>query len=101
VAFASTVPNNNNNNTTKETTTMKTHPRHEEIVQTIKALPLWDDPKNFTESEISNCFTDDELVETFGWIEEKALTPKQAVQELRRWTRLRHSVRTDIENTAF
>lgn len=80
---------------------MNTHPRHEEIVQAIKALPLWDNPKNFAQSEISNCYTDDELVEEFGWIEDKALTPKQAVKEVKARCSLRHSIRTDIEQSGF
>lgn len=80
---------------------MKTHPRHDEIVAIIKAMPLWHNPKNFSQSEISNCYSDDDLVNSFGWIGDKALTPLQAVKEVKARCSIRHSVRTSIEDTAW
>lgn len=80
---------------------MKDHPRHEEVVQAIKAMPLWDNPQTFEESAISECFEDAELVETFGWDGDKALTPKQAVKAVKERCALRQAVRDDIEATAF
>lgn len=76
---------------------MTTHPRHDEIVEAIKAMPLWDDPQTFRQSEISNCYTDDELVETFGWDGEKALTPKQACKAVKERCDLRDSVYGEMD----
>lgn len=80
---------------------MKDHPRHEEVVQAIKAMPLWDNPQTFDESAISECYSDAELVETFGWLGDKALTPKQAVKRVKECCGIRRAVREDIEGTAF
>ena len=71
---------------------MKTHPQHDEIVAAIKAMPLWDDPQTFRQSEISNCYEDAELVESFGWDGEKALTPAQAVKAVKALCDLRDDV---------
>lgn len=71
---------------------MKTHPRHTEIVEAIKALPTYKEPQTFFESEIAECYSDEELVETFGWNDEKALTPKQAVQEVKARCKVREDV---------
>ena len=71
---------------------MSAHPRHQEIVEAIKALPLYENPKTFFESEIAECYSDDELVETFGWKGEKALTPKQAVTAVKYRCKLRQDV---------
>jgi hypothetical protein len=80
---------------------MKEHPQHEEVVQAIKAMPLWDNPQTFSESEIAECYSDAELVEAFGWDGDKACTPKQAVKAVKERCALRQSVREDIEATAF
>ena len=45
----------------------KFHPHAEAIVLAIKALPAYTNPKNFSESELSECFEDSELVEDFGF----------------------------------
>lgn len=82
---------------------MTHHPQHDEVVAAIKALPLWDNPQTFSESEISECYSDEELVETFGWSwdGDKALTPKQAVKAVKERCELRQAVREDIEGTAW
>lgn len=71
---------------------MNTHPKHNEIVAAIKAMPLWDDPQTFRQSEISNCYEDAELVESFGWDGEKALTPAQAVKAVKELCDLRDDI---------
>ena len=71
---------------------MNTHPQHDEIVAAIKAMPLWNDPQTFRQSEISNCYEDAELVESFGWEGEKALTPAQAVKAVKALCDLRDDV---------
>lgn len=80
---------------------MTHHPQHDEIVEAIKAMPLWDNPQTFSESEIAECYTDAELVQEFGWNGEKARTPKQAVKAVEDRCALRQAVREDIEETAF
>jgi hypothetical protein len=47
--------------------TQKNHPHAEAIVLAIKALPAYTNPKNLFESELSECYEDSELVETFGF----------------------------------
>ena len=71
---------------------MNTHPNHTAVVEAIKALPAYTDPQTFFESELAECFTDEELVEAFGWDGDKALTPKQAVKEVK----ARNEVRQDV-----
>lgn len=71
---------------------MNTHPNHTAVVEAIKALPAYTDPQTFFESELAECFTDEELVEAFGWDGEKALTPKQAVKAVK----ARNEVRNDV-----
>jgi hypothetical protein len=71
---------------------MNTHPQHDEIVAAIKAMPLWNDPQTFRQSEISNCYEDSELIESFGWEGEKALTPAQAVKAVKALCDLRDDV---------
>ena len=71
---------------------MNTHPHYDEIVQAIKAMPLWNDPQTFRQSEISNCYEDAELVASFGWDGEKALTPTQAVKAVKALCDLRDDV---------
>jgi hypothetical protein len=71
---------------------MKVHPRHDEVVEAIQDMALWDNPQSFRQSEISNCYSEEELVETFGWDGEKALTPKQAVKAVKERCDLRDSV---------
>ena len=78
---------------------MKTHPQHDEIVAAIKAMPLYSDPQNIFEDEISECYEDSELVESFGWEYptrergryEKALTPAQAVKAVQLRCEVRQS----------
>lgn len=62
---------------------MREHPRHAEIVEAIKAWKGYQSPRTLFESEISECFSESELVAWFGWEGEKALTPKQAVKAVR------------------
>lgn len=72
---------------------MKVHPRHDEVVEAIQGMALWDNPQSFRQSEISNCYSDEDLVETFGWdFAGKALTPKQAVKAVKERCDLRDSV---------
>jgi hypothetical protein len=62
---------------------MNTHPNHTAVVEAIKAMPSYSDPQTFFESEVAECYSDEELVEAFGWDGEKALTPAQAVKEVK------------------
>jgi hypothetical protein len=71
---------------------MNTHPNHTAVVEAIKALPAYTDPQTFCESELAECFSDEELVAAFGWDGEKALTPKQAVKAVK----ARNEVRNDV-----
>lgn len=77
----------------------KAHPHHTEIIQAIKAMPLWDDPQTFRQSEISNCYEDAELIEAFGWDGEKALTPAQAVKAVKARCDLRDDVFGEMDET--
>ena len=76
----------------RERQKMNTHPRHDEIVAAIKAMPLWNDPQTFRQSEISNCYEDAELVAAFGWNGEKPATPAQAVKAVKARCDLRDDV---------
>jgi hypothetical protein len=71
---------------------MKTHPQHAEIIAAIKALPLYSDPQNLFESELYECYDDADLIESFGWEGEKALTPAQAVKAVKALCALRQDV---------
>jgi len=71
---------------------MNTHPNHAAVVKAIKALPGYTDPQTLFESELAECFTDEELVEVFGWDGEKALTPKQAAKAVKVRCELRNDV---------
>ncbi len=62
---------------------MQVHPKHNEVVEAIKAWRGYKSPRTFFESEIAECYSESNLVAEFGWIGEKALTPKQAVKEVR------------------
>ena len=71
---------------------MNTHPHHAEVVEAIKALPAYTDPQTFFESELAECYSDEELVATFGWNEDKALTVKQALKAVKELCELRQDV---------
>ena len=76
----------------KGTHKMKAHPNPAAVVEAIKALPTYSDPQTFFESEIAECYSDEELVAEFGWEGEKALTPKQAVKAVKARCELRNDV---------
>lgn len=82
----------------RERQKMNTHPRHDEIVAVIKAMPLWNDPQTFRQSEISNCYEDAELVATFGWNGEKPATPAQAVKAVKVRCKLRDDVFGEMDS---
>lgn len=71
---------------------MNTHPNHTAVVEAIKAMPSYSDPQTFFESEVAECYSDDELVEAFGWDGEKALTPAQAVKAVKARNETREGV---------
>jgi hypothetical protein len=71
---------------------MNTHPHHAAVVDAIKALPAYTDPQTFFESELAECYSDEELVATFGWNEDKALTVKQALKAVKELCELRQDV---------
>jgi hypothetical protein len=71
---------------------MKTHPNPTAVVEAIKAMDSYDNPQTTFESEIAECYSDAELVEHFGWDEDKALTPKQAVKAVKALCELRNDV---------
>jgi len=71
---------------------MTTHPHHAKIVEAIKALPAYNDPQTFFESELAECYSDEELVAEFGWNDEKPLTVKQAVKAVRERCEVRNDV---------
>ena len=71
---------------------MNTHPNHTAVIEAIKALPAYTDPQTFFESELAECYSDEELVATFGWNENKALTVKQALKAVKELCELRQDV---------
>jgi hypothetical protein len=71
---------------------MTTHPHHAKIVEAIKALPAYNDPQTFFESELAECYSDEELVAEFGWNDEKPLTVKQAIKAVRERCEVRNDV---------
>ena len=72
---------------------MNTHPNHTAVVEAIKALPAYTDPQTFFESELAECYSDEELVATFGWdFDGNALTVEQALQEVKELCELRQDV---------
>lgn len=71
---------------------MKAHLHHAEIVAAIKALPAYTDPQTFFESELAECYSDEELVEQFGWADDKPLTVKQALQAVQERCQIREDV---------
>ena len=71
---------------------MTTHPHYAEIVEAIKALSAYNDPQTFFESELAECYSDEELVAEFGWNDEKPLTVKQAVKAVRERCKVRDDV---------
>lgn len=71
---------------------MNTHPHHAEVVEAIKALPAYTDPQTFFESELAECYSDEELVATFGWNGDKAHTVKQALKAVKELCELRQDV---------
>ena len=72
----------------------KFHPHAEAIVLAIKALPAYTNPKNFSESELSECFEDSELVEEFGfdYATSEPHSVKLAVRCCLEWCEVRHDV---------
>jgi hypothetical protein len=40
------------------------------IIKAIKKLPLYEDPQTFFESEIAECYTDEELISEFAMNED-------------------------------
>jgi hypothetical protein len=92
VANQSQRTRNKNRNKKERNEPMNTHPNHTAVVEALKALPAYTDPQTFFESELAECYSDDELVEQFGWEGDKALTPKQAVKAVK----ARNEVRNDV-----
>lgn len=68
---------------------MTTHLKAQEIIEAIKALPLWSDPQTFRELEISMLYSDRELVQCFGWDGKKPRTVSEAVGAVNHHCRLR------------
>jgi hypothetical protein len=63
------------------------------IIKAIKAMPSYDDPQTFFESEIRECYTDEELIESFGWKSEGVPnTPAEAVEAVKYRNELRDGV---------
>jgi hypothetical protein len=72
---------------------MNTHPNHTAVVEAIKALPAYTDPQTYFESELAECYSDDDLVAKFGWdFDGNALTVEQALQEVKELCELRQDV---------
>lgn len=72
---------------------VKEHPLSAEIVEAIKEWSGFHSPKNIFESEISECFTEAELVKEFGFgLSGELLTPEQAVWEVRSRCKIREEV---------
>ncbi len=72
---------------------MKKHPLSAEIVEAIQEWSGFHSPKNIFESEISECFTETELVEEFGFgLSGQPLTAEQAVWEVRSRCKIREEV---------
>jgi len=74
------------------------HPRHDEIVAAIRANSL---VGRGTCSPVDECFTDDELVEQFGWVPwslGRRRSVVQATAAAKRYHRTNRAFGDDIRN---
>ncbi len=69
------------------------HTKALQIIKAIKALPLYEDPQTFFQSEIAECYSDEELVSSFGMNEDETeRSVEEAVQSVLDLCEIRNDV---------